>query len=67
MTICWKYLVPIAFVNLLGTAMWMVFMPQMLADVFRVLLFTRHLRRARHFCMRVYFQCTERAFASGTF
>ena len=28
MTMCWKYLVPIAFVNLLGTAVWMVVCPQ---------------------------------------
>jgi NADH-quinone oxidoreductase subunit H len=28
MTMCWKYLVPIAFVNLLGTAAWMVAFPQ---------------------------------------
>jgi NADH-quinone oxidoreductase subunit H len=27
MTMCWKYLVPIAFVNLLGTATWMVLFP----------------------------------------
>jgi NADH-quinone oxidoreductase subunit H len=28
MTVCWKYLVPIAFVNLLGTALWIVVWPQ---------------------------------------
>ena len=27
MVMCWKYLVPIAFVNLLGTAGWMVLFP----------------------------------------
>jgi len=27
MVMCWKYLVPIAFVNLLGTAVWMVMFP----------------------------------------
>jgi NADH-quinone oxidoreductase subunit H len=27
MVMCWKYLVPIAFVNLLGTAVWMVLLP----------------------------------------
>jgi NADH-quinone oxidoreductase subunit H len=27
MVMCWKYLVPIAFVNLLGTAVWMVIFP----------------------------------------
>jgi NADH-quinone oxidoreductase subunit H len=28
MIMCWKYLVPVAFVNLLGTAVWMVVWPQ---------------------------------------
>jgi NADH-quinone oxidoreductase subunit H len=28
MVMCWKYLVPVAFVNLLGTAVWMVVWPQ---------------------------------------
>lgn len=28
MTMCWKYLVPIALVNLLGTAVWMLVFPQ---------------------------------------
>jgi NADH-quinone oxidoreductase subunit H len=28
MVMCWKYLVPIAFVNLLGTAVWMVAFPE---------------------------------------
>jgi hypothetical protein len=60
MTICWKYLVPIAFVNLFGTAVWMIVFPEGLWPV-RALLtllgfgivvyfFTRvrfHLRRAR--------------------
>src|SRR5436309_12923440 len=27
MIMCWKYLVPVAFVNLLGTAVWMVVFP----------------------------------------
>ena len=27
MTMCWKYLVPLAFVNLLGTAFWMAIFP----------------------------------------
>jgi NADH-quinone oxidoreductase subunit H len=28
MAVCWKYLVPISFVNLLGTAVWMVLFPE---------------------------------------
>jgi hypothetical protein len=27
MTMCWKYLVPIAFVNLIGAAAWMLWVP----------------------------------------
>jgi NADH-quinone oxidoreductase subunit H len=60
MVMCWKYLVPIAFVNLLGTAVWMVVFPQgvpvvrhgltALAGVLLVLFLWRvryHLRHAR--------------------
>jgi NADH-quinone oxidoreductase subunit H len=60
MTICWKYLVPVAFVNVLGTAAWMVIFPQgnrvvafamFLIGVAIVVQFFRrvffHLRRAR--------------------
>jgi hypothetical protein len=60
MVMCWKYLVPLAFVNLLGTAVWMVAFPQgtpmapvVLCLVALVLLLAfawrvgYHLRRAR--------------------
>jgi NADH-quinone oxidoreductase subunit H len=60
MTICWKFLVPIAFVNLLGTAVWMVLFPEGLWPVryalfalgaglvgYFVLRVLHHLRRAR--------------------
>jgi NADH-quinone oxidoreductase subunit H len=33
MTMCWKYLVPIAFVNLIGTAAWMIWMPRWLSGI----------------------------------
>jgi NADH-quinone oxidoreductase subunit H len=29
MVMCWKYLVPLAFVNLLGTAVWLVYFPRL--------------------------------------
>jgi NADH-quinone oxidoreductase subunit H len=60
MTICWKYLVPVAFLNVLGTAAWIVAFPQgnrivafvmfllgvaIVAQFFRRVFF--HLRRAR--------------------
>ena len=60
MAVCWKYLVPIAFVNILGTALWIVLWPggnlvaeyvmfivglAMLGYFFRRVAF--HLRRAR--------------------
>ena len=60
MAVCWKYLVPIAFVNMLGTAAWMVVWPQgnrvvafllfLLAVGIIVYFFRRvafHLRRAK--------------------
>jgi NADH-quinone oxidoreductase subunit H len=60
MSLCWKYLVPIGFVNLVGTAVWMVLWPEgnqlvrwlmFLLGVTIVVLFFRrvlfHLRRAR--------------------
>lgn len=60
MSLCWKYLVPIGFINLIGTAVWMVIWPQgnrvvqyvlfaaamvILVQFFRRVLF--HIRRAR--------------------
>lgn len=60
MILCWKYLVPIGFVNLIGTAIWMVIWPHgnrvvqyglvLLAVAVLVQFFRRvrfHLRRAR--------------------
>src|SRR5262249_26665000 len=38
MIMCWKYLVPIAFVNLLGTAVWMLWVPDALRAPVRVAL-----------------------------
>src|SRR5262249_34463532 len=38
MTMCWKYLVPIAFVNLIGTAAWMLWVPWWLAISVRALM-----------------------------
>lgn len=60
MSLCWKYLVPIGFINIIGTAIWMAIWPQgntivrylmfaltigILVQFFRRVLF--HLRRAR--------------------
>jgi NADH-quinone oxidoreductase subunit H len=38
MAMCWKYLVPIAFVNLLGTAAWMLWVPWWATALVRVVL-----------------------------
>jgi NADH-quinone oxidoreductase subunit H len=60
-TICWKYMVPMALVNIVGTAIWMVVVPESAGRVVAiamtlgavalvVLFFKRvrfHLRRAR--------------------
>jgi NADH-quinone oxidoreductase subunit H len=38
MAMCWKYLVPVAFVNLLGTAAWMIWVPSWVSAVTTVAL-----------------------------
>jgi NADH-quinone oxidoreductase subunit H len=38
MAMCWKYLVPIAFVNLIGTAVWMIWVPVWLDVVVRAVM-----------------------------
>ena len=60
MSLCWKYLVPISFVNLIGTAVWMVIWPEgnqlvpyllVLGTLAVIVIFFRrvlyHLRRAK--------------------
>jgi NADH-quinone oxidoreductase subunit H len=60
MSVCWKYLVPIGFINLIGTAVWMLIWPQgnqlvqygmvLFAVIILVQFFRRvrfHLRRAK--------------------
>ncbi len=59
MVMCWKYLVPLAFVNLLGTAVWMVFLGDVPAVHYALTAFAgllvlgfvwrvyHHIRRAR--------------------
>jgi len=54
MSICWKFLVPIAFVNLIGTAVWMVLFPEGLWPV-RILLFALGTAVILYFCGRVIF------------
>jgi NADH-quinone oxidoreductase subunit H len=40
MVMCWKYLVPIAFVNLIGTAAWMLWVPWWMTALVRVVMVT---------------------------
>jgi NADH-quinone oxidoreductase subunit H len=53
MTMCWKYLVPIAFVNLLGTAAWMLWTPTWLHVVTRMVLVTASVAGVLLFLRRV--------------
>jgi NADH-quinone oxidoreductase subunit H len=54
MTICWKYLVPMALVNLVGTAVWMVIFPQGAWPI-RILLFLAGSAVIAYFILRVAF------------
>jgi NADH-quinone oxidoreductase subunit H len=53
MSMCWKYLVPIAFVNLLGTAAWMIWAPFWLEVVTRATLFVASVAGVLVFLHRV--------------
>jgi NADH-quinone oxidoreductase subunit H len=55
MTMCWKYLVPIAFVNLIGTAAWMLWAPAWLQVVVRITLLTAAFAGILMFLRRVVF------------
>ncbi len=53
MTMCWKYLVPIAFVNLIGTAAWMLWVPWWVTALVRVLMVTAAIGAVFAFLKRV--------------
>jgi NADH-quinone oxidoreductase subunit H len=55
MSMCWKYLVPIAFVNLLGTAAWMLWAPVWMQVVVRLVLLTAAVGATLAFLRRVVF------------
>lgn len=54
MTLCWKYLTPIAFVNLLGAMIWFILFPQGLLAM-RLLMFVLGLGIGAYFLSRVMF------------
>ena len=66
MTLCWTYLVPIALVNLVGTAIWMVVVPEAVGRVVAIALtlagaglVVRFLARARFHLRRARLRATD--------
>ena len=59
MAMCWKYLVPIAFVNLLGTAAWMLWVPIWLQVVVKLVLLAVAFGATLAFLRRVVFHLEE--------
>jgi NADH-quinone oxidoreductase subunit H len=53
MSMCWKYLVPIAFVNLIGTAAWMLWVPRWFEITTRIVLVVGALGAVFAFLKRV--------------
>jgi NADH-quinone oxidoreductase subunit H len=64
MSMCWKYLVPIAFVNLLGVAVWMVVWPED-TIIARMVMFGFAMLVFAHFVRRVVFHTRRARMALG--
>jgi NADH-quinone oxidoreductase subunit H len=59
MAMCWKYLVPIAFVNLIGTAAWMIWVPIWVSVLVRVALLAASFIGILFFLQRVVYHLEE--------
>jgi NADH-quinone oxidoreductase subunit H len=59
MAMCWKYLVPIAFVNLIGTAAWMIWVPIWVSVLVRVALLAASFIGILLFLQRVVYHLEE--------
>lgn len=55
MSLCWKYLVPICFVNLIAMSLWKAYMPTVVTDIVSVILFLIALGIKGLFIKRVMF------------
>ena len=59
MAMCWKYLVPIAFVNLIGTAAWMIWVSPIVDVLVRVVLLAASFLAILFFLRRVVYHLEE--------
>src|ERR1043166_5121397 len=56
MALCWKYMVPLSFICLLGTITWMLFVGPVIRDFFSIAMFVVGMIIVGYFFVRVVFQ-----------
>jgi NADH-quinone oxidoreductase subunit H len=56
MALCWKYMVPLSFICLLGTISWMLFVGPVIRDFFSIVMFAVGVLILVYFFVRVVYQ-----------